>query len=213
MSALMGGIRRPAGQALAASFLTVALAAAPQQAEAPKLKIVIVEGEGAINNIKQRVAGAAIVRVEDENDRPVAGALVTFLLPNNGPGAAFADGSHTLTVTTNEQGLAVARSIRPNSLEGQFQIQVTASHMGATARAAIVQTNAPAAAAAAGAGGGISGKLIAILAVAAGAAAGGVLAATSGGGGNGGGPGPGPPATPVTPARISFSGPAQIGAP
>ena len=48
------------------------------------LEILIVEGEGAINNVKQRVNREPIVQVEDENHKPVAGAAVTFFLPNDG---------------------------------------------------------------------------------------------------------------------------------
>src|SRR5260221_45644 len=53
------------------------------------LQIVIVEGEGAINNVKQRVNREPIVLVEDETHNPVAGASVTFFLPNKGPGYRF----------------------------------------------------------------------------------------------------------------------------
>lgn len=47
-----------------------------------KLNIVIVEGEGAVNNARQRVARDPMVQVEDENRKPIAGAAVVFLLPN-----------------------------------------------------------------------------------------------------------------------------------
>ena len=78
---------------LSLSFLLAVpdVARAAPQAPAPapaKLNIVIVEGEGAINNIRQRTAREPIVQVEDENHRPVAGAAVLFLLPENGPGGA-----------------------------------------------------------------------------------------------------------------------------
>ena len=43
---------------------------------APMLNIVIVEGEGTLNNVKQRVNRDPIVQVEDENHKPVAGAAV-----------------------------------------------------------------------------------------------------------------------------------------
>src|SRR5579863_9420151 len=73
------------------------------QDQAPKLEIVIVEGEGAINNIKERVNREPIVQVEDENHKPVAGAVVVFFLPNQGPGGTFFDGTKSLTVTTDAQ--------------------------------------------------------------------------------------------------------------
>src|SRR5260221_12683246 len=105
------------------------------------LQIVIVEGEGAINNVKQRVNREPIVQVEDENHKPVAGAAIIFFLPNDGPGGAFANGSTTLTTTTNAQGQAVARGIRFNNQSGSMQIRVAASFAGQTASAIITQTN------------------------------------------------------------------------
>jgi hypothetical protein len=156
---------------------------APEPAPA-KLNLVVVEGDGAINNIRQRTAREPIVRVEDENHKPVAGAVVVFLLPNQGAGGTFANGAHTLTVITDDQGRAVARGLRPNTGRGQFQIHVNASYNGQTANATITQTNAVAAAGAgAAAAAGISGKLIAVLiVVGAAAAAGGAYAATHSGG-------------------------------
>ena len=149
---------------------------------APKLNLVIVEGEGQINNIRQRTTREPIVQVEDENHKPVAGAAVVFLLPNTGPSATFADGSHTLTVITDDQGRAVARGMRPNQAQGRYQIHVNASNNGQTATAVITQSNvlgAAGAGAAAGTAAGISGKLIAVIAIlGAAAAGGGIYAAT-----------------------------------
>lgn len=54
---------------------------------APMLNLVVLEGEGATNNIRQRTAREPIVQVEDENHKPVAGAIVVFTLPSNGPAA------------------------------------------------------------------------------------------------------------------------------
>src|ERR1700693_2458217 len=76
------------------------------------LQILIVEGEGAINNVKQRVNRDPIVQVEDENHKPVAGAAIIFFMPNDGPGGVFANGSTTLTTTTNAPRQAVGRRSR-----------------------------------------------------------------------------------------------------
>lgn len=161
-----------------------------------KISLVIVEGDGAINNVRQRTAREPIVQVEDENHKPVAGAVVAFTLPSQGAGGTFAGGSRTLTIMSDSQGRAVARGFRPNSTQGQFQIRVNASLNGQTASAAITQTNALAAGAAAAAATGISAKLIiAIVAVGAAAAAGGVVAATHGGGST--------PASPAPPSVVT----------
>jgi hypothetical protein len=92
------------------AFLLVGVPFAPcaaaQDAQAPvaKLSLVIVEGEGAIHNIKQRTARETIVQVEDANHRPVAGAAVAFTLPGNGASGTFANGSRTITTVTDSQG-------------------------------------------------------------------------------------------------------------
>ena len=75
----------------------------------------------------RRPAREPIVQVEDENHKPVAGAAVVFLLPDQGASGAFADGSHMLTVTSDAQGRAIAHGLRPNSVQGNFQMRVTAS--------------------------------------------------------------------------------------
>jgi hypothetical protein len=158
---------------------------AQAQNAAPALNIVIVEGDGAINNIRQRTAREPIVQVEDENHKPVAGAAVVFALPGQGAGGTFAGGAHTLSVVTDSQGRAVARGFQPNHVQGQYQIHVTASSGGQTANANISQSNALAAAGTTAAAAGISGKLIAVIViVAAAAAAGGAYAATHSGGGS-----------------------------
>ena len=140
----------------------------------PKLGIVIVEGEGAINNIKERTIREPVVQVEDENHKPIAGAAVVFFLPNQGPGGAFFDGTKSLTVTTDAQGRAALRGIRFNSLSGQMQIRVTASSGGQTATATITQTNVAGAAASSGLS--TTAKVLIIVGIAAGVTAGAILA-------------------------------------
>jgi hypothetical protein len=158
------GIARGAGQA---------------QAAPTKLNIVIVEGEGAINNVRQRTAREPIVQVQDENHRPVAGAAVLFLLPDSGPSGVFEGGGRTLSVKTDSAGRAVAKGLKVNQAQGKFQIQVEASYQGVTATTTISQVNAVLTAGAAG--GGLSGKMIAILAAAGAAVATGVVLAKRGG--------------------------------
>jgi len=174
------------------------------------LQIFIVEGDGAINNIRQRVNREPIVQVEDENHRPIAGAAVVFFLPMNGPGGTFANGATTLTTTTNAQGQAAARGIQFNNQAGTMQIRVTASYMGLTASTAINQTNAiGAAGGGASSAGGMSAttKWLIILGIAGGAAAGAGFALR--GGGSNSTPGTPTNPTPVTlnPGGVSVGGP------
>jgi hypothetical protein len=107
----------------------------------PKLNINVVEGAGAVNNIRTRAAREFAVEVDDENDKPVAGAVVTFIAPNEGPGGTFAGDSQLLTVISDKDGRAVAGSFRPNSTVGDYKIQVTATFADQTANAAISQSN------------------------------------------------------------------------
>ena len=167
-----------------------------------KLNIVIVEGEGAVNNIRQRVAREPIVQVEDENHKPIGGVIITFSLANRGAGGVFADGSHSLTVTTDNAGRAVARGIKPNNVNGKFEIRVNASHNGQTARATITQTNqiAPAPV--------MSAKTITLLAIAAAVAAGIAVGVTRGGNNP-----TAPPAAVAAPPTIITPGTPSVGGP
>ena len=55
-------------------------------------KIVALQGEGAINNIKAGIATEPVVEVRDDRDLPVAGVEVTFQLPTSGAGGFFPAG-------------------------------------------------------------------------------------------------------------------------
>lgn len=172
-----------------------------QEGAAGGLKITILEGNDAIANVRQRVSREAIIQVEDENRKPVGGALVTLMAPNNGASAVFSNGTNTLTTTTDATGRVAVKGIQPNSLAGKFDIRVVASKDGLRGTATMTMTNVATAAVA----GGISAKVLAIiLTAAAGAAVGGVVAT------RGGGSSPSAPAqTPVTvsPGTPTVGGP------
>ncbi|MFY9728926.1 MAG: hypothetical protein WB579_17095 [Bryobacteraceae bacterium] len=180
-------------------------AVAQEQQQPTQLNISILEGEGSINNIHQRVTREAMVQVSDENHKPVAGVAVTFFLPEHGASGVFSNGGRSFTIMTDDTGRAVARGIVPNKVVGKVQIRVVARFRVLQADTVISQTNVAAAAAAgAAAGGAISGKLLAIiLIVAAAGAAGGAVAATRGGGAS---------PTPVPTVTITVGTP-TVGAP
>ncbi len=145
-------------------------------AQTPGLRIVVLEGQGALNDIRSRTAHAPVVRVVDESERPVEGAIVNFTLPNMGAGGYFEGGQSTATVTTDADGIAKTRGLRPNNMAGQFTIRVSASHDGQSVATTIQQTNvAPATHS--------SSKLKWVLLAAAAGGAGAVVAATRGGSG------------------------------
>ena len=52
--------------------------------QAPSLRIVVLEGEGAVNIIQQKTAVRPLVEVRDRNNLPVAGATVTFTIGGGG---------------------------------------------------------------------------------------------------------------------------------
>jgi len=156
-----------------AALLTAVLALQAAQSTPPKLQVMVLEGDRAVNNIRQRTAREPVVEIRDENGRPVEGATVTFILPESGPSGIFPNGSHIVSTVSDEKGQAAGLGLRPNQVAGDFQIRVTASYQGRTGSASITQTNAgkpPSA---------ISGKLVTILALAGGAAAAGVLVSRS----------------------------------
>lgn len=162
------------------------------------LQITIVEGDGVTNNIRQRVTREPVVEVRDQNNRPVAGALVTFLLPGNGPGGVFPGGAKVLRVATNSAGRAAASGLQANQAVGGFKISITASFQGQTSAAIVTQTNVAAVAGgAAAAGGTVAGastgaatggasglSAASIGLIAGGIAAGGAVAAKVASGGN-----------------------------
>ena len=122
--------------------LSILIALPPVHAQTPlptELNIVVVEGEGATNNVRQRVAREPVVRVEDENHKPIAGAAVVFTLPTEGATGEFANGAKSLTIMTDSQGRATAQGLRLNQVAGKIPIHVNASYRGLTARTSITQ--------------------------------------------------------------------------
>jgi hypothetical protein len=155
--------------------LVYCMLTASGDAQDTSIKIVIQEGQSAINNMQLRRAKEPVVQVTAESGAPIQRASVTFQLPDTGPGGVFADGNKMLTVQTDEKGQAVGRGLRPNQTAGRYQIRVTASYRGATASAVISEINAEPAATS-----GRGSKRFLIIALIGGAAAGGLVAARGG---------------------------------
>jgi hypothetical protein len=182
---------------LAVVAFTVTLLAPQISAQNAGLRIVVVEGEDAVNVIQQKSAVAPVIEVRDRNDQPVSGAVVRFAISK---GRASFSGARALTVTTNTAGRAIATGLTPSG-SGALQISAAATFQGQTAVATIAQTNvmtaaaagagsagagggASAAGGAAGGGGGLSATTVGIVG---GAVAGGAIAAKEVLGGAGGG--------------------------
>jgi hypothetical protein len=103
------------------------------------IAISVVEGEGAVSNIREHVSRDPVVKVEDDDHHPVAGAVVVFALPVSGTSGEFINGSKTLTVVTDKSGSAAAHGLRTNEVPGNLQIYVTASYLGLRAKALVNQ--------------------------------------------------------------------------
>jgi hypothetical protein len=127
----------------ASAFSDKELPNAPTPAAEPQgLTITILDGEGALNNIRQRTAREPIVQVTDENHKPIAGAAVLFTINpgSSGAGASFS-GASSLKVQTDATGRASAHGLTNNAQKGEFTIAVVATFAALTATATIHQTN------------------------------------------------------------------------
>jgi hypothetical protein len=181
------------------------LLAQEQEIRPPSIKVEVVAGQLATNDIRTRKGVEPIALVTDERGQPVSGVMVVFTLPETGPGGAFVDGSKRAIVYTNAEGKATARGLTPNATPGKFQIRVNASFQGFTSSTTIDQTNILPERAK-----NSSTKLIAILAIAGGAAAAGIVAASGGGSSSQSlAVPPGRTATTITPGTPVFGAPQQ----
>jgi hypothetical protein len=180
-----------------------ALSTAPLLAVEPnpekKLAVEVVQGQGAEHDVTALGESGVALRVTDEAQRPVVGAVVVLQLPQSGPGGAFSNGTRFQTVLTDANGQAAVQGFRHNSLPGEFSIVATVSYRDYQSvtlnieqrnvrptppddRLPVQTTKRD------------SRRLITFLAIIGGAAAGAALG-FAGGGGNGG---PTPPQTPPT---------------
>jgi len=146
--------------------------AAATTPETGSLRIVVVEGEALIHNLRQAATSQIVLRVESE-DKPVAGASVALSFPAQGASGTFVNHAMASTVMTDARGTAVIRGLRPNQIAGKLEIRTTASYRGQTAGATITQFNIVVPSVARKSG---NSKIIIILAAVGAAAAGGAYA-------------------------------------
>lgn len=200
MSALLSLLLALPGMAWAQQPQETPAAAPAAQAPPPtSIKLMVVQGEGAINNIEKRVVTEPIVEVRDQENRPVAGAEVVFTTPPRGPSATFFGASRTYSVKSDESGRARGTGLSPNVEEGTYPIDVTATLGNLQTSVSITQTNARAPELKTDKKNGIGWRLL--TAIAAGAAAG-IVAVSRRDGNNGS----------STPTSISV-GAVSVGAP
>jgi hypothetical protein len=135
-----------------ALWLAVAASCGPAYAQtiqsatpgaAQMLTIEILDGEGALNNIRQRDAREPIVQVTDQNHKPVSGVALLLLI-HGGSGGATASftGSPSLSLVTDQEGIARAVGLKLGRKPGNITISVTASVGGVVVASTIIhQTN------------------------------------------------------------------------
>lgn len=194
-------------------FQTVRVSPLPAQAPAPAegLRMTVVEGEGVMNNTRQRRPIPLTVLVTNAAGAPVARAMVSFNVVEQGPAGTFVGATRSATVPTNEQGRASVR-FQPNDVPGKIEIRINVTHETQSARATITQFNMavpdadPATQAKKKSG---HGKLVALVAVAGAAAAGAIVAGTRTK------PGPTPPAPGGPPVQtlVIVPGSGSVGPP
>jgi hypothetical protein len=94
----------------------------------PVLHIVILEDEGALNNIKERNAREPIVQAQDDNHKPVAGVAILFFV-NSGTGDSGAtfSGLPSYSTVTDAEGKATGKGFHPNAHSGSYTISVSAT--------------------------------------------------------------------------------------
>jgi hypothetical protein len=165
------------------------------------LRVQVMEGSGAQNVVSRQAQRSITVRVVDRSSRPLSGATVIFTAPTAGPSGRFVNGSNSIIVFTNPQGIAMAQQYNANATPGAYQIEARAAFMGEVATVSIPQTNIAAKRS--------SSKFILIAAAAGGAAA---AAFAAKGGGGGSEPSNNPPPGSSGPPTITLLG-TTVGAP
>jgi len=163
-----------------------------------KYKLSILEDASTVKRVKGgRVSSQVVVKVTDENDRPMPAIAVIFTIPQmNGGGAAFANGSLMSSVVTDSTGAASSGSFTAGPTSA-FNMSVTASTpsgpvtatVPVNIQAALAASGAAAAGAGAGAAASHTGLIIGIVA---GVAAAGAVAAKVATGGKNNNPAPAP---------------------
>jgi hypothetical protein len=91
------------------------------------LQIRVVEGERAVYPIGSRATRGITIQVTDETGKPVAGAAVSFRLPDDGPTGTFSSGMRTEIVTTTPEGIANVWGMQWNRVTGPLEIRITAT--------------------------------------------------------------------------------------
>lgn len=105
------------------------------------LKVVVLAGNGEMNDLERRVMAPLVVQVLDQNERAMEGAQVIFRFPITGPSATFPGGKSSITVLTNGVGQVAALNWMANGQVGTFQVHVNATYGNQVGETTLSMTN------------------------------------------------------------------------
>jgi hypothetical protein len=111
------------------SFQPAWMGASAYAQDAGPLRIAVLEGNNRV--VKKDKDLRLVVEVRNDSRVPVAGADVTFIAPESGPGILFAENASRMTVKTDSFGRANSGYVRSVG-DGQFQVTIVASYQGQT---------------------------------------------------------------------------------
>src|SRR5690348_12230354 len=110
-------------------------------AQVATLQIRILEGDGATYVPGTHGTQPLTVQIADDAGRAVAGAAVSFRLPEEGPSGLFSSGLRTEIAISDANGRATVRHLHVNATPGEFLIRITAAkdqaHAGTLVRQSI----------------------------------------------------------------------------
>jgi hypothetical protein len=108
------------------AWTMVCIVASLAIAQDSALHIKVVAGDG-VQNAAGSHGKPLTVEVTDATGRPVAGARVSFQVPEEGPGGLFANGLRTDIAITDSNGRATAHGLQLNRVAGSVAIRITAA--------------------------------------------------------------------------------------
>ncbi len=129
---------RSSGICLLCLLLPPSLAAQAGNTGQPSdIVIRTLQGEGTIHAVGARSGAVLTIEVTDQAGIPVPGAVVSFLMPADGPRGTFSNGFTADVVITGDDGRASIKGVQWNKNPGPFAIRVTAAKGGARASASV----------------------------------------------------------------------------
>lgn len=107
--------------------LTLMWARLEAASDSALLQLQVIEGAGAIQTAGSKAARPLTVQVTDETGQPVAGAAVSFRMPDQEVTGTFKAGMKSEVVTTGRDGMASAWGIHWGRFPGELKIRVLAA--------------------------------------------------------------------------------------